>query len=153
MSASLLVHVYDIRLQPLQDERQEGYHLPPVKRVAGKVLGRLSRSRCSAGKQTPSNSDVVSCGLWGGGRVPRGGGLLSMPSTREQHDSAGQVLQRGLASKIAICNGPITRLCPHAVTGVPCVTTVALPYHCCPALLHLPCHDKSLMPALPFLLA
>ncbi|KAL3142345.1 hypothetical protein ABBQ38_002682 [Trebouxia sp. C0009 RCD-2024] len=50
-------------------------------------------------------------------KVPWGEALLSMPATKEQHDASGQVLMRGLAAKVGISNGPITRLCPHAVTG------------------------------------
>ena len=60
-------------------------------------------------------------------RVPWGEALLCMAATKEQHDSAtGQVLLRGLSAKIGISNGPITRLCPHAVTGT--LAQLALPY-------------------------
>ena len=64
--------------------------------------------------------------------MPWGEALLSMAAAKEQHDSAtGQVLQRGLSAKIGISNGPITRLCPHAVTGRYPPSFPALP---CPAL-------------------
>ncbi len=51
-------------------------------------------------------------------RVPWGEALLSLDPTREKHDPTnGQVLTRGLSARVGIFHGPITRLCPHAVTG------------------------------------
>ena len=77
-------------------------------------------------------------------RVPWGEALLSMAATKEQHDSTtGQVLLRGLSAKIGISNGPITRLCPHAVTG----TLAQLALHCSA----LPC-SAICYPTLPSLL-
>lgn len=52
-------------------------------------------------------------------RVPWGEALLSMAATKEQHDASGQVLLRGLTAKVGISSGPITRLCPHPITGIP----------------------------------
>ena len=65
---------------------------------------------------------------WAICRVPWGEALLSLPPAKEQHDcTTGQVLSRGLSSKIGLFNGPISRLCPHAVSGQPY-------QHACPAL-------------------
>ncbi|KAL0023908.1 hypothetical protein WJX79_009620 [Trebouxia sp. C0005] len=51
-------------------------------------------------------------------KVPWGEALLSMEPTREEYDpTTGQVLTRGLSARVGIFHGPITRLCPHAVTG------------------------------------
>ena len=51
-------------------------------------------------------------------RVPWGEALLSLEAAREKHDPTnGQVLTRGLSARVGIFHGPITRLCPHAVTG------------------------------------
>jgi len=51
-------------------------------------------------------------------RVPWGQALLSLEPTREEHDpTTGQVLTRGLSARVGIFHGPITRLCPHPVTG------------------------------------
>ncbi|DBA88295.1 TPA: hypothetical protein ACH3X1_016535 [Trebouxia sp. C0004] len=51
-------------------------------------------------------------------RVPWGEALLSLEPAREEHDpTTGQVLTRGLSARVGIFHGPITRLCPHPVTG------------------------------------
>ena len=51
-------------------------------------------------------------------RVPWGEALLSLEPAWEKHDPTnGQVLTRGLSARVGIFHGPITRLCPHAVTG------------------------------------
>lgn len=51
-------------------------------------------------------------------RVPWGEALLSLEPAREKHDPTnGQVLTRGLSARVGIFHGPITRLCPYAVTG------------------------------------
>lgn len=75
----------------------------------------MTWSQCRGGVQTVTQGGAC--------RVPWGEALLSMPATKEQHDASGQVLMRGLAAKVGISNGPITRLCPHAVTGTSSATS------------------------------
>ncbi len=61
-------------------------------------------------------------------RVPWGETLLSLAPTGEEVDpQTGHILTRGLSAKVGIFHGPITRLCPHAVTGQPPSTSMAPP--------------------------
>lgn len=109
------------------------FHLPTCLKCIscctdGDTVGRDQKSSCSF--QTEAGLKG-----WAICRVPWGEALLSLPPAKEQHDcTTGQVLSHGLSSKIGIFNGPIARLCPHAVTGQAYHNGPALPY-----VLVLPC--------------
>ena len=56
--------------------------------------------------------------FWRHCRVPWGEALLSLgPTQQEQSLTTGEILLRGLLARVGIFHGPITGLCPHAITG------------------------------------